>query len=620
LDTSTETNDSLEKDIEQLNDTIAARKAELKDAAAEQKRLLDLQQDLETAMEQHKQSLEELSDEKQTLQSQLREHQQKIAQSEKARGQLESELKAQQAAYEQQLETALQEITSLQDQADSANKEIESLNLELASLKETERLYHLTLKDIESIRQITDDLQLKLEAKMLELDKARLSISKGLEVQQSLEEQLGSEINQSRQLAEEKAALEDQISTVTDSLTQVRNKHLQLQEQYISQTHQLETERTENRQEVATLQQDIDQTSKQNEVLNNKVVKLKETQQQYHAALEKIQTFEKDIEELNTMLESKKQQQEKTESSLNQTRQQLQSIEEELSYEQKNTETLEQQKQELLGQEQEAASILEQTQQTVQQLRDELEYRKRQFQKELESKEQQTHILQQRLSETTEQIHEFEPLLESAHDDNVKLQQTIKKNTEQIAQLQSKIAKQNIEYTTLREKLSDAENRPIELPDSPNGFESAQIRIQLLTQDLEKETEFNQSARGQIDNNNEHIEQIEEQLAQKTENLKSLRKDMEETKQQLTHSRKELATLQRSNLNAVSLEKKLREANSRIESLGAQVKEQIVSLKNAHQTINFLRAQKGSRSYKVPGLDGPGHEVVSAPKPPQPIP
>jgi hypothetical protein len=54
--------------------------------------------------------------------------------------------------------------------------------------------------------------------------------------------------------------------------------------------------------------------------------------------------------------------------------------------------------------------------------------------------------------------------------------------------------------------------------------------------------------------------------------------------------------------------------------LGAQVKEQVTSLKNAHQTINFLRAQKTSRSYKVPGLDGPGHEVVSSPQPSKKMP
>jgi len=264
--------------------------------------------------------------------------------------------------------------------------------------------------------------------------------------------------------------------------------------------------------------------------------------------------------------------------------------------------------------------LVEQTQKVVQQLRDELEYRKRQFIKELEGKEEQTRILQQRLSEATQQVHDFEPLLEAAHEDNVKLQQTIKKSTEQIAHLQSKIAKQNMEYTVLQEKLAKAENRPIELPDSPNEFENAQIRIQLLTQDLERETEFNQAARGELESHKKRLEQVEEQLAQKTEKLESLLKEKQETRQQLAQSRQDLASLQRTNLNAVGFEKKLREANQRIESLSAQVKEQVVSLKNAHQTINFLRAQKSGRNYQVPGLDVPGHEVISAPKPPKAIP
>ncbi len=320
------------------------------------------------------------------------------------------------------------------------------------------------------------------------------------------------------------------------------------------------------------------------------------------------------------MLESKDKEHKETVRTLEQARQKLLSHEEDLAYEQKHSETLERQTRELAQQRQETASVLEQTRKEVRQLRDELEYRKRQFMKELGSKEEQTRILQQRLSEATRQVQDFEPLLEAAHDDNVKLQQTIKKNAEQIAQLQSKIAKQNVEYTVLQEKLAKLENRPIELPDSPNEFENAQIRIQLLTQDLEKEMEFNQTAHEELENHKKHLEQVEEELARKTVQLESLLKEKQEFQQQLARTRQDLAALQRTNLNAVGLEKKLREANNRIESLSAQVKEQVISLKNAHQTINFLRAQKGSRTYQVPGLDAPGHEVISAPKPPKPIP
>ncbi|MHC5139783.1 MAG: hypothetical protein ACYSOF_07875 [Planctomycetota bacterium] len=44
------------------------------------------------------------------------------------------------------------------------------------------------------------------------------------------------------------------------------------------------------------------------------------------------------------------------------------------------------------------------------------------------------------------------------------------------------------------------------------------------------------------------------------------------------------------------------------------------SLKVAHQTINFLRAQKASRSYKVPGLDSPGYDVITPTRSPKSIP
>ena len=69
-----------------------------------------------------------------------------------------------------------------------------------------------------------------------------------------------------------------------------------------------------------------------------------------------------------------------------------------------------------------------------------------------------------------------------------------------------------------------------------------------------------------------------------------------------------------------ALEKKLSSANNRIESLTSQVKEQVESLKTAHRTINFLRAQKAARSYQVPGLDSPGRDVVAPPEPPKNIP
>jgi chromosome segregation ATPase len=235
-------------------------------------------------------------------------------------------------------------------------------------------------------------------------------------------------------------------------------------------------------------------------------------------------------------------------------------------------------------------------------------------------KEQQIQSLQQRLSETTEQIHNFEPLLQAAHEDNTRLQQTMQKNAQEIAKLQNRIAEKNLEYTALQKELAAAQKNPIEFTDGPNEFENAQMRIRLLTQDLEKELKFNKTAREELDTTQSRAKQAEERLDRKTEELKTLRKENQETKQELAKIRKEWASLQRASMNAASLEKKLHDANNRVENLGSQVKEQVQNLKNAHQMINFLRGQKASRSYKVPGLDTPGHEVVTPPTAPKNIP
>ena len=146
------------------------------------------------------------------------------------------------------------------------------------------------------------------------------------------------------------------------------------------------------------------------------------------------------------------------------------------------------------------------------------------------------------------------------------------------------------------------------------------MRIRLLTQDLEKELKFNKTAREELDTTQSRAKQAEERLDRKTDDLKTLRKENQETKQELAKIRKEWASLQRASMNAASLEKKLHDANNRVENLGSQVKEQVQNLKNAHQMINFLRGQKASRSYKVPGLDAPGHEVVTPPTAPKNIP
>jgi predicted RNase H-like nuclease (RuvC/YqgF family) len=145
------------------------------------------------------------------------------------------------------------------------------------------------------------------------------------------------------------------------------------------------------------------------------------------------------------------------------------------------------------------------------------------------------------------------------------------------------------------------------------------MRIRLLTQDLERELEFNQTARNELETTHSRAKQAEERLERKTDDLQTLRKENQETSQHLTKIRKELASLQRANLNATSLEKKLHNANNRVENLTSQVKEQVQNLKNAHQMINFLRGQKAGRSYKVPGLDTPGHKVVTPPTAPKNI-
>jgi len=72
LDTSAETNEGLTTNIEQLNEVIATKEADLLGAAEEQAYLLDQLQDLQNQLVQHEQSIEELTDEKQTLETQLR--------------------------------------------------------------------------------------------------------------------------------------------------------------------------------------------------------------------------------------------------------------------------------------------------------------------------------------------------------------------------------------------------------------------------------------------------------------------------------------------------------------------------------------------------------------------
>jgi chromosome segregation ATPase len=381
----------------------------------------------------------------------------------------------------------------------------------------------------------------------------------------------------------------------------------------------LENERTKNSETIHSLNQQIQEAAQLNESLEGQITEFQKTEQHYHAALETMQVLRAEQEELQSKLETKTQELDKTRRSLEQTRQEQQSLEEDLSCEQRNSETLQKEKQELTDQVQKTAERVNDMQERYQHHQAELEYRKRQFQQELETKEQQIQSLQQRLSETTQQIQEFDPLLKAAHEDNTRLQQTMQKNAQEIAQLQNRIAKKNLEYTALQEKLAAAQNTPIEFEDGPNEFENAQMRIRLLTQDLERELEFNQTARGELESTQSHAKQTEERLARKIEELKTLRKENQETKQELAKIRKEWASLQRASLNVASLEKKLHDANNRVENLGSQVKEQVQNLKNAHQMINFLRGQKASRSYKVPGLDTPGHEVVSPPQPPKNI-
>ena len=533
---------------------------------------------------------------------------------------LQSELKAQQQVYEQQLEAAREDISTFRSQMNEASDNIQTLTLQLESLKEIERLYHITLKDIDSSKQDIEDLEAALNARVVELDAARLTINEGVEEQRLLTEKLAAEHQQASRLSEQKASLEFQVKTTTDTLQRIRSSYQKLKAEHQHQTALLEAERADKTEAIEALNLRISEMLNYKASLEEQIRTLKRNEQHHHATVKEIQALGVKHKALKSTLELKAQKLQEAEAALEQTQQKRVSLEEALSIEQRSIETLCREKEELVAEVRETTERVREMQELYQQHQAELEYRKRQFQQEIETKEEQIRTLRQRLSESTQQIHEFEPLLQAAHEENSRLQQTMQKNAEEIAHLRGKIAEKNVEYTALQEKLAEAQNNPIKLSDTPNDFENALMRIRLLTQDLEKETEFNQTARGKIDANQKRIKQAEEELAMKTEKLHAIQTYYQETKRQLAETRKELAALQRTNLNVSTLDKKLSDANNRIENLSSQVKEQVESLKVAHQTINFLRAQKASRSYKVPGLDSPGYDIITPTRSPKNMP
>ncbi|MHC4288732.1 MAG: coiled-coil domain-containing protein [Planctomycetota bacterium] len=620
LKTSTDAQKSLQIDIEDLNKMITAKEIELQSSQTEQLRLLERLEEMESSLAQQLQSTQALSDEKQALLNQLHKEQQAMTRSEAACRKLESEIKAQQQVYEQQLESAREDISAYQSHMDEAAENIQTLTLQLESLKEIEQLYHITLKDLESSKQDIEDLEVALNTRVIELDAARLSITEGLEAQRLLAEQLAVEHQQASRLSEQKTSLEFQIKTTTDTLQRVRNSYHKLETEHQTQRELLETERSDKTETIEALNLRISEMLNFKVSLEEQVRVLKKNEEHYHATVKEMQALSVEHKALKSTLEMKAKKLQEAESALEQTHQKRISLEEALSLEQRSIETLCREKEELVTEVRKTAERVKEMQELYQQHQAELEYRKRQFQQEIETKGEQIRTLQQRLSESTQQIHEFEPLLQATHEENSRLQQAMQKNAEEIAHLRGKIAEKNMEYTALQEKLAEVQNNPIELSDTPNDFENALMRIRLLTQDLEKETEFNQTARGELDANHKRIKKTEEQLAQKTEKLNKTQTYYQETKRQLAETRKELASLQRTNLNVSALEKKLSDANNRIENLSSQVKEQVESLKVAHQTINFLRAQKAGRSYKVPGLDSPGYDIITPTGSPKNIP
>ncbi|MHC5154916.1 MAG: coiled-coil domain-containing protein, partial [Planctomycetota bacterium] len=494
LKTSTDAQKSLQIDIEDLNKMITAKEIELQSSQTEQLRLLERLEEMESSLAQQLQSTQALSDEKQALLNQLHKEQQAMTRSEAACRKLESEIKAQQQVYEQQLESAREDISAYQSHMDEAAENIQTLTLQLESLKEIEQLYHITLKDLESSKQDIEDLEVALNTRVIELDAARLSITEGLEAQRLLAEQLAAEHQQASRLSEQKTSLEFQIKTTTDTLQRVRNSYHKLETEHQTQRELLETERSDKTETIEALNLRISEMLNFKVSLEEQVRVLKKNEEHYHATVKEMQALSVEHKALKSTLEMKAKKLQEAESALEQTHQKRISLEEALSLEQRSIETLCREKEELVTEVRKTAERVKEMQELYQQHQAELEYRKRQFQQEIETKGEQIRTLQQRLSESTQQIHEFEPLLQATHEENSRLQQAMQKNAEEIAHLRGKIAEKNMEYTALQEKLAEVQNNPIELSDTPNDFENALMRIRLLTQDLEKETEFNQTA------------------------------------------------------------------------------------------------------------------------------
>jgi len=662
-----------EEQILKLSEQVKEKDIQLEAAAAELGDYRNRRQQWEEEAQRYTSLAEQLAQQCRMLEAKLQAAEDQLRQTSQAAHRQQEEFHHRIQAAECQRQEAHKQIDALKANLDEACGQISTLQSRLAAAAEAEIKYQQTLEQVESLQKDIRNLHRRLESQTAETESARLLLQESEKAKTILQEKLNQEKTAAKRLSLQKSGLERQLEDAFGALKQLRGSYLQLQQtydiqadelektcnqyqqqieqmqgqldgavrqtqiqdsqiqelnrqyeqlaathrdlqvQYEQQTRTLDAERADNARQINTLQEQLDEKTGLTESLQAQIDILKVTEEAYHGTLEQMQLIQTKQEELQGRLEAKISELERAHNQLEQSRLERHKLEEELNHQKLCCQQLNQQKDNLASQIETAAAASEQIQKQYRQILDELEFRKRQFKSELDTRDQQIRSLQERLQEALHQIQEFESMLELSRTEASQLRQTADKTTQQIIHLQSRIAQQNMEYAALQDQLASLQRCPIELSDNPSDFENAQIRIQLLSQDLTRETQAHAAARQELETCKTHLNRLENQLQEQNQLIQSLQQEKQDSAVQLCQMQQELESLQKASANVLGLERRYKEAVQRVENLTAQVKEQTESLKKAHQTINFLRMQKTPSSVRIPGVDTPARPLVTPP-------
>ncbi|HOL32247.1 MAG TPA: hypothetical protein PK052_09725 [Anaerohalosphaeraceae bacterium] len=585
--------ESLQKDIRNLHRRLESQTAETESARLLLQESEKAKTILQEKLNQEKTAAKRLSLQKSGLERQLEDAFGALKQLRGSYLQLQQTYDIQADELEKTCNQYQQQIEQMQGQLDGA---VRQTQIQDSQIQELNRQY-------EQLAATHRDLQVQYEQQTRTLDAERADNARQIN---TLQEQLDGAVRQIQ-------IQDSQIQEPNRQYEQLAATHRDLQVQYEQQTRTLDAERADNARQINTLQEQLDEKTGLTESLQAQIDILKVTEEAYHGTLEQMQLIQTKQEELQGRLEAKISELERAHNQLEQSRLERHKLEEELNHQKLCCQQLNQQKDNLASQIETAAAASEQIQKQYRQILDELEFRKRQFKSELDTRDQQIRSLQERLQEALHQIQEFESMLELSRTEASQLRQTADKTTQQIIHLQSRIAQQNMEYAALQDQLASLQRCPIELSDNPSDFENAQIRIQLLSQDLTRETQAHAAARQELETCKTHLNRLENQLQEQNQLIQSLQQEKQDSAVQLCQMQQELESLQKASANVLGLERRYKEAVQRVENLTAQVKEQTESLKKAHQTINFLRMQKTPSSVRIPGVDTPARPLVTPP-------